>query len=694
MADTITPISNLSQIGMIKDHPPVSLPPNAFTDAMNVRFRHGAIYKMSGEKQIDRLTPAQLGVPDGEFIFITEWANPNLGDTNTFYIMVIRDSLTGTDHIIMVYALPLDLTNPEYNEIGTTTNLGTWQTTTFQGGFALILNNGLDVPFYLLDTEAGTAFADFELKQLPNWDSYFSAEELLNVVRDFKETGDPDTGPVLSLGQLIDFTTHKLLVQTFQTDGTLRGEIEVIANGTYSHGGQTALYVTTDTTTNTTTCTPEYDGGASHSAIDDGENFIVYKQSLAAVDIRANLIKSYRDILIAGDLRIIDTSDGSTIRRLPGLIRTSNIAAPGSLPTNWNPFSSGANTADEIQLSSTGIVRDMVPLQNSMVIYTDRSIHTLNLTGNSFSPFSVVNITENYGATTLDSVIEFDGRHLVVGNNDIYLFGGHPGSIQSLAEDKVRDFFFSDLNGGYLEQIYIFRNIAKDEIWIQYPSGTSETCDKSLIYNYRNQTWTVRQMSNMISGFAGRVSDVDLLDAGTASTTTFAATVSGATTSVAGAAVASTLNGGISVTRDFDATRRYPLFIDTEHVYYGEADFEFSLHEGGTYESYVVRTEMPMTPEFDVEQMNSLALWTTRYGPSNIPLYIYVQTHNNPSGDDIVVDNYQHEFTIGTDYKVDVRQTGRFFDYKITDTDMNGVGTGLEWSLSGMQARIGKRGAR
>jgi hypothetical protein len=692
MADMVTPISNLSQVGLIKDHPPVALPPNAFTDAKNVRFRHGSIYKMQGELQIDRLNPTDLGVPNGEFVFITEWANPNLGDTNAYYILIIRDSGTGTDHVIMVHALPLNLTTPEYEEIGTTTNLGTWQSCTFQGGFAIILNNGLDIPFYLLDSEEGTALADFTLKQLPGWDSYLGIEKLVDIIRDERE-GEPD----ISVGQKINFTTDQLLVEAYDTDNQFIGSITVSTDpgagvDTYQHGHNDALYVSTDSVSNTTLATPAYDSvSSSSSALKDGERFVIYKQSKNPLNIRANLIKPFRDILVAGDLRIVDSGTGTTSRQLAGLVRTSNVAAPGALPTNWNPYTAGANTADEIQLASGGIVRDMVPLQNTMVIYTDRSIHTLSLTGNAFSPISVNNISEKYGAMTLDSVIEFDGRHLVIGNNDIYLFGGHPGSIQSLAEDKVRDFFYKDLNPEKFHLTYIFRNLSKDEIWIQYPSGTSEVCNKSLIYNYKNQTWTVREMSDMISGFPGRISEVDLLDGGSSSTTA-TSTVTGIT--VFGTAITNVINGGRSLTTDFDATRRYPIFCDTEHVYIGEADEVYTLHEGGTYESYVSRIELPITPEFEVEQMESLALWTTRYGNVDIPLYLYLQTHDTPTGDDVIINQYQHEFTIGTDYKVDVRQTGRFFDYKVTDTDSAGVGVDKPWALSGLQVKLGKRGAR
>ena len=697
MPDTVTPISNLAAVGLVKDVPPVALPPNAFTDTLNVRFRHNSVSKMPGEKSITYLTPLDLGVPNGEFIFITEWPNPNLGDDNTYYIMVLRDSSTSQDHVVMARALPLDLANPEHKEIGVFDAVGTWQSTLFQGGYAIILNNGFDKPQYLLDTSDGLAMSAFELKDLPGWDSYLSTEKVIDVTYDAK-SGTPG----FDVGELVDFTQYKLRAEAYEVDGTFRGYVDVTANGTYArNANNNSLYVITDTATNTTVLTPEYDTVASNDALLDGEQFVVYKIALTELNVRAGLIKSFGDLLIAGDLRTVDLTN-LPVEQLPGMIRTSNIAAPGALPTNWNPYIAGANTADEIQLASTGIVRDMVELQNQMIIYTDRSIHALAKTGNVLSPFSVTNITNSYGAMTLDSVIEFDGKHLVIGNNDIYLFGGHPGSIQSVAENRVRDFFYADMNKEKVNQVFIFRNIAKDEIWINYPSGNAKWSNKTLIWNYKNNCFTIRKMSDVRSGFAGRAATYLSIDGGDSNTgpantetpkDEFVSTANGG-----GAAenVTEVLAGDDADPFDFDSARRYPIFCDSLHVYYGEADDVYIDHEGNTYESRVARIELPISPELDVEHMKSAAFWASRKSNEEVELDMFMQTHNNPTGDEVVFDlTKKHPFIIGQDYKVDLHSKGRFFDYIITDKPTSSdEGSGLYWALSGMQVNIGKGGSR
>ena len=48
-----------------------------------------------------------------------------------------------------------------------------WQHTFFQGGFALIINNGIDAPQYILDTDGNVVIDNVpNFATLPGWESY------------------------------------------------------------------------------------------------------------------------------------------------------------------------------------------------------------------------------------------------------------------------------------------------------------------------------------------------------------------------------------------------------------------------------------------------------------------------------------------------------------------------------------------
>ena len=146
----------------------------------------------------------------------------------------------------------------------------------------------------------------------------------------------------------------------------------------------------------------------------------------------------------------------------------------------------------------------MVALQGNMYLYTNTSISVMRLTGNAQVPLAVQPVTDQYGALTTDAVLEYDGKHFVIGSDDIYLFGGHPGSIQSVSDARTRRSFFTRLNpiNDNIRNLFTLRYAARDEIWICFPTVDSVRgeSDEAYIWNYRNNTWTIRTLNSVISG--------------------------------------------------------------------------------------------------------------------------------------------------------------------------------------------------
>ena len=283
-----------------------------------------------------------------------------------------------------------------------------------------------------------------------------------------------------------------------------------------------------------------------------------------------------------------------------------------------------------------------------MVIYTNTSIHILQPTNNPAVPFSIQNITYEYGCQTFGAVREFDGKHLVIGSNDIYLFGGHPGSIQSIAEGRVRDYFFSNINPVTQERMFTLRVVAKNEIWICYPTGNSEYPNEALIWNYREDTWTIRNIFEMR---AGDVSPV--------------------------------------ITREgLNVNRIRPVFAAGNAVYQADMDGVFTGHTGDPYTSSFDKDRLALTPEFDVEGVNSVALWSN----GEATLTVNISSTNTPSAI-TEQDAKDYTFQVGgtnPDYKTDVRIKGRFLNFTISD----GTATTTSWNVSGAQLKVIKGGRR
>lgn len=537
MADQILPINNIDQTGMIKDASPVALPPNAFSDARNVRFKDGNAKKMEGEVNIfphifDDSTNLINGIPanfDGSTIkYILWWANPNLAVFNKGYYLVIAEETrllsdnskppvgnTDTTHQRDVaYLVSVDGSQKVEKGFFEPVGIGEWQHTFFQGGFALIINNRLNIPQYILDKNSNTDITLVpEFSNLPGWDSY----EVNQVIS--SDAFDADSNDyIYDLGQNIDFDLSYIEV-TYSESGTtttLTASGDTGANGTANNEGFSPPALSTLTTTPWTTANEYeiyFDISTNTTVINLPTNLTssgklkVAVKSRNPVYVSCGIIRAFGDFLVAGNLveRNEEDLDSPIIRNLNGVVRTSDAAAPGSIPNNWNPFAVGVSTADEFVVANTGVVQDMVEMQGNLYIYTNGAISVMRLTGNASVPLTITPVTKSYGCQTTNAVIEFNGQHFVVGSQDIYLFGGHPGSIQSISDGRVRKYFFDTLNPLHNQHMFCLLYQQRDEIWVCYPTIDSTTgeCDRALIFNYRNNTWTSRDLRGVVSGNVG-----------------------------------------------------------------------------------------------------------------------------------------------------------------------------------------------
>ena len=709
MPSKIIPITNLPEFGVVKDPPTVGLAPNVFTDARNMRFRDMAAWKMKGEIALTAdLNPTMPSTYSaGEIVYITWWNNPNLiPSKNTYYIFIIEQRLTSGDvlkgHRVFLYKA----SDASINDITPTTDLqgsGTvnegfsvstnWQSTEFAGGFCIILNNGKEAPHYIMDDHGNTTIGDVPtLAALPAWDSYNTAPKVLeatvSVGYGTQTTVDEGQPRLFDLGQKVDFAKSTLFV-TKQTPNETTTEcppVKAAVNpgSNWPTGGAIATNFTpgdvpatvtqanTDATanfqyaiyTNTTTNTTNIVFNTNIVQDDVVRCFVI---SRAPITNTCGVIRSFGSFLVAGNLK--ETTAAGTINEMPGVVRTSDVAVPGSVPQNWNPFAAGTNTADEFTLSDTSTVQDMLELQGNMYIYTNTSIHNLRLTNSTVTPVAFTPVTSQYGCQTTEGVIEFDGKHLVVGSNDIYLFSGNPGNITSIADARVRDYFYANLNTAAANSLFILRNQANDEIWVCYPKGTSTKCDEALIYNFRLNNWTIRDLTGVISGVIAPIVGAGTSDAERPWTTS---TVNSNKLFpvLAQVCTSGTSNSGSSIlAADIGYTHRA---LD---------------NSDDPYTSYLEHESMSMTPEFYTEQFHSVALLAQGTGtlnvktiPSNIPAATIDFSSPTTTG----------TFAIATTYKSDIRLNGRFLSYRIDD----GASTTTSWNLAGLQIEVEEGGTR
>lgn len=512
MAEETISVTDIASQGVIIDTPPVALAPNVFTNVRNVRFKDGAVRKISGELLLNNIVEDLVPANElfGQVRYFAVWENPNKAPHGCYYIWVVDYVRAGItvgqkvyiqDHI----GTKKDITPASMADGFAFTTYG-WQHTLFSGGFAFILNNGINKPHYILDTAGNTDINNIVLAELPGWDSYQVEQQVYN---DTYLTGN---STVFDLGQKVDFSVNSIIITGTNNksaqvgspagSGTVNGTNFIPGDlpGSIPSVSGNNFQIYTDTSTNTTVVVI---GGLS---VNDVVKVTIESRNI--VDVRAGIVQSFGDLLVAGDLTEVDsTNNAKIIRRLSGVVRTSDVAVPGSVPNNWNPFAAGVSTADEFTLSETNVIQEMKSLQGNMYIYSSDSIHVMRLTGNATAPVSFAPNTDEYGCLTTGAVVEYDGKHFVVGASDIYTFAGNPGNIESLSGKRVTQYFYNNLNPIHERQLFTLQNHQEEEIWVCYPTlnSTGGECDEALIWNYRDNTWTIRDLDAVAAGDVGPI---------------------------------------------------------------------------------------------------------------------------------------------------------------------------------------------
>ena len=339
MPNQILPISGLADVGLVEDMPSVALPPNAFSDVRNIRFRSGAISKFADDEALI------TGLSN--VVYVAEWPS-TLGKRYVVLSELVSDTIfTVYDDSWQVVA----------DQGGTLTGVtgGTWQHTLFNGGYHIIFNDTQSTPVFLQDDVLG-------VNELPGWDSYLVEETKLKFEYNGEDSFEETIQTELAVGTRIKITriprnlANPIIADTVTVNATIDGvdpDGTMVGVGTISNVQASGF-----------TFTPETSSGG------DLYNIAIVTDPITSVT--CGVIRSYGNLLVAGNLR---EANG---RVLTGTLRTSDVAAPGVIPQSWNPFRNGANTADEFILASTGTIKDMAELQGVLYVSTQTRLSTLS----------------------------------------------------------------------------------------------------------------------------------------------------------------------------------------------------------------------------------------------------------------------------------------------------------------------------
>lgn len=385
-------------------------------------------------------------------------------------------------------------------------------------------------------------------------------------------------------------------------------------------------------------------------------------------NLSARVLRSYKNYMVALDV----TKTGT---RFPDMVKWSHPADPGTTPSSWDE-TDPTKDAGEVQLADTrGYCIDCLPLRDTNIIYKDDTTWGMQFIGGPFV-FRFFQMSKTVGALSRDCVIEFHNKHIVLSNADVVIHDGQ--TFESLLDRKWRKFLFNNIDTDYYENCYLVKNYLQNEVWICYPeTGVSPAFfpNKALVWNYRENTFTVRDIPNISFATAG------IVDFG--STTRTWANIGGTwgtnTTEWGKRAFGSTKDSLVMVRPDSSsaaAVSKFYLADDTD------------TFDNVAIRAFVERTGLTIAgrdnrglPVVDNQNLKYLrTIWPKIEAINGTKITAYVGSQDF-IGDSVAWSGPQ-TFTVGDVVKLDVRKTGRYFAVRFETS------TTAAWKLTGYDLDI------
>ena len=606
----LVPIENLGQIGIIQDTPPYNLPPNAWSNGNNVRLLDNGVKKVAGYQEVMATCP-----------FAPYYVHPYLTVAGTYYWIAYG----ATD--IAVW------------------NGSTWTDVVRQT--TLQLNGAVSASASSITVDTGAA-----LTALP-------------------------TSGTLEVGTDItsDASTNKYEVLTYTARDTGTGVITLSGTASYAHADNAVVTPTGSTATsdndygaNTTSkrwtatnlnglivATNGHDAPQmwplSGGVPSVGTPFMELRNWPSGNKCKS--IRAFRTFLVG--LNWTRTNEE------PRLVKWSTEASQGSPPSTFDEADATLD-AGEYELSDTpGDIIDGLPLGDTFIIYKDDSIYIMNYVGTPYI-FSFKLMSPTIGLLAKEAVAEFEGGHFFMGNSDFYVCNGQ--TVTPMLSNKLRRTVFDELNGDNYQKCFVAADYVRNEMMACYPAGSSTVANRALIWNWKDNTFSFRDLpdtSHISSGI------VEI----TAGATWDAATLTWDADSDPWGST------------NYDNVVKNIVFADVTNtkIY---RDNKGNKKDTATMSAYIERTGYDLGDPQSVKFVSAVYPQIEVSGNNTVNVYIGKQM----STEDAITWEGPVAFNPDSQSKVSCRVSGKYFGVKVeSDTD-------VDWKLHGLSFEVQQRGLR
>ena len=182
----------------------------------------------------------------------------------------------------------------------------------------------------------------------------------------------------------------------------------------------------------------------------------------------------------------------------------SDAAAPGDVPGTWTAAANN-EAGDDILSDSPGPVLCGVALQDTLLLFKRSSLYGANyIAGEEI--FSTRLLNGVNGALTRRAAVDVGGQVLVVTDGDVMLTDGT--NWHSIAQGRVRDRLFTQLDQDSYEMLFVVYDRARGEARIYYPTTGNSYCDEMILYHVASDAFSVLPADQVAHAAVGVVNDL------------------------------------------------------------------------------------------------------------------------------------------------------------------------------------------
>ena len=223
-------------------------------------------------------------------------------------------------------------------------------------------------------------------------------------------------------------------------------------------------------------------------------------------------VRAFNNRLFALNMRESNASGVTT--HYPLRLRWSNFAEENKAPELWDDYAYDRAVTSDLAANivgqtealengyagyidladSNGSLLDVLPLKDYLFVYTEFETYIGSPTNNTYQPLMFKKLFNDSGILAPECVVEVEGGHFVVTQNDVILHNG--ASKKSIASNRVKNMLINEicLVNPIATRVHLHQD--KKEVWVLYvgPGEPKESfaCTKAAVWNYEFDTWSFR----------------------------------------------------------------------------------------------------------------------------------------------------------------------------------------------------------